>query len=86
VLSLALEAAGAGDDPGGDRQRAGDDDAAGLADAGREQGSPASIRFVGRNSKKARRLLVGDDTYLWSMAHDHHVEYRQSGRFQACPE
>jgi hypothetical protein len=29
------------------------------------QGSPASIRPVGRNGKKPRRLLAGDDTCLW---------------------
>ena len=46
--------------------------------------SPVNIWFVGRDSKRARRLLVGDDTYLWSVAHDHRVEYRQSGRFQGC--
>ncbi len=48
--------------------------------------APASIRFVGRNSRKARRLLVGDETYLWSFGHDHCVEYIQSGSFQGCPD
>jgi hypothetical protein len=41
---------------------------------------------VGRNGKKSRRLLVGDDTYLWSVGHDHRVEYIQSGRFQGCAD
>lgn len=38
-----------------------------------------------RNGKKARRLLVGKETYLWSGRHDHRVEYIQSGRFQGRP-
>ena len=41
---------------------------------------------MGRNSKKARRLLVGDETYLWSGRHDHRIEYLQSGRFLGCPD
>ncbi len=40
---------------------------------------------MGRNSRKARRLLVGDETYLWPVGHDHRVECIQSGRFQGCP-
>jgi hypothetical protein len=41
---------------------------------------------VGRSSRKARRLLVSDETYLWSLGHGHRVEYVQSGRFQGCPD
>jgi len=40
---------------------------------------------MGRNSRKARRLLVGDERYLWSVGHDHRVGGIQSGRFQGCP-
>lgn len=58
----------------------------GLRTRRAERGFPASIRSVGRNSKKPRRLLAGDDTYLWSVRHDHRVEYSRSGRFQGCPE
>jgi hypothetical protein len=40
---------------------------------------------MGRNSRKARRLLAGDETYLWSRGHDHRVEYIQSGAFEGGP-
>jgi len=49
------------------------------------QDALANIRFMGRNGKKSRRLLVGDDTYLWSVGHAHRVEYVQSGRSQGRP-
>jgi hypothetical protein len=36
-----------------------------------------------RKGKKARRLVVGDETFLWSLGHEHHVE---QGRYEDCRE
>lgn len=35
------------------------------------------------NGKKARRLVVGEETYLWSLGHEHHAE---QGRYRDCRE
>ncbi|MFJ9413547.1 hypothetical protein ACIRPT_05200 [Streptomyces sp. NPDC101227] len=36
-----------------------------------------------RNSRKPRRLVVDEETFLWSVGHRHHVE---RGRYQECRE
>ncbi|MFJ5927723.1 hypothetical protein ACIQF6_34520 [Kitasatospora sp. NPDC092948] len=38
---------------------------------------------MARSSKKARRLVVDDETFLWSLGHEHRVE---QGRYQDCRE
>jgi hypothetical protein len=36
-----------------------------------------------RSSRKARRLVVGDETFLWSLGHELHVD---QGRYEDCRE
>ncbi|WP_035791663.1 hypothetical protein [Kitasatospora mediocidica] len=36
-----------------------------------------------RSSKKARRLVVGGETFLWSLGHEHRLE---QGRYRDCRE
>jgi hypothetical protein len=36
-----------------------------------------------RSSRTPRRLVVGDDTFLWSVRHEHHDE---EGRYEDCRE
>jgi hypothetical protein len=36
-----------------------------------------------RSSKKARRLVPGNETFLWSLGHEHRVA---QGRYQDCRE
>jgi hypothetical protein len=40
-------------------------------------------RLMARNRKKARRLIVGSDSYLWSVEHEHRAE---GGQYQDCRE
>lgn len=37
-----------------------------------------------RRARKARRLLVGEETYLWSVGHSHRVV--EGGGYQGCAE
>jgi len=36
---------------------------------------------MARSSKKARRLVAGDETFLWTVRHEHRVEH---GRPEGC--
>jgi hypothetical protein len=36
-----------------------------------------------RSSRTPRRLVVGDDTFLWSVRHEHHGD---EGRYEDCRE
>ncbi|CAG7599202.1 hypothetical protein [Actinacidiphila bryophytorum] len=39
---------------------------------------------MSRRERKARRLLVGDDTYLWSVGHTHRLP--EGGGYEDCTE
>ncbi|CAG6391475.1 hypothetical protein NMG29_22845 [Streptomyces cocklensis] len=39
---------------------------------------------MSRSERKARRLLVGDDTYLWSVGHSHQLP--EGGGYLDCTE